>query len=69
MLTSLFRLLELKKLDVVFVQETHNDSNRDQDWRRERPGGWGSSSPEQWRYRTSRLMSFWKWRLFMKVCS
>lgn len=35
---SLFKLLELKKLDVLFVQETHSDSGNEGDWRREWPG-------------------------------
>ncbi|KAI3375227.1 hypothetical protein L3Q82_021729 [Scortum barcoo] len=29
---------QLKKLDVLFVQETHSDSNNERDWRREWPG-------------------------------
>ncbi|KAI3355002.1 hypothetical protein L3Q82_004803 [Scortum barcoo] len=35
---SLFKLCELKKLNVLFVQETHSDSNNERDWRREWPG-------------------------------
>ncbi|KAI3359013.1 hypothetical protein L3Q82_015397 [Scortum barcoo] len=35
---SLFKLCELKKLDVLFVQETHSDSSNERDWRREWPG-------------------------------
>lgn len=35
---SLFKLCELKKLDVLFVQETHSDSKNEGDWRREWPG-------------------------------
>lgn len=35
---SLFRLCELKKLDVTFVQETHSDRNTEAAWRKEWPG-------------------------------
>ncbi len=35
---SLFKMCELKKLDVLFVQETHSDSKNEGDWRREWPG-------------------------------
>ncbi len=35
---ALFKLCELKKLDVLFVQETHSDTKNEGDWRREWPG-------------------------------
>ena len=35
---SVFKLFELKKLDVVFLQETHSDSVNEEDWKREWPG-------------------------------
>ena len=35
---SLFKLCELKKLEVLFVQDTHSDSKNEGDWRREWPG-------------------------------
>lgn len=35
---SFFKLVELKKLDIVFVQETHSDEENESDWKREWPG-------------------------------
>lgn len=35
---SLFKLFEIKKLDVVFVQETHSDTVNEREWRKEWPG-------------------------------
>lgn len=35
---SLFKLFDVKKLDVMFVQETHSDDRNEGDWRREWPG-------------------------------
>ena len=35
---ALFKLSELKKLDVLFIQETHSDSRNEADCRREWPG-------------------------------
>ena len=35
---SLLKLMELKHLDVIFVQETHSNSENEHDWRKEWPG-------------------------------
>ena len=35
---SLFKLIELKKLDIMFIQETHSDAANENDWKKEWPG-------------------------------
>ena len=35
---SLFKLMELKALDVIFLQETHSDVENESDWRKQWPG-------------------------------
>lgn len=35
---ALFKLMEMKKLDILLVQETHSSSDNESQWRREWPG-------------------------------
>ena len=35
---SLFKLIELKKLDVIFLQETHSNLENENDWKKEWAG-------------------------------
>lgn len=35
---SLFKLMGIKNLDVIFVQETHSDAKNESEWKREWPG-------------------------------
>ena len=35
---SIFRLMDLKKLDILFLQETHSDIENENDWKKEWPG-------------------------------
>lgn len=35
---SLYKLIDFKKLDVVFIQETHSDDENERDWKKEWPG-------------------------------